>query len=91
MENKLSDIISESCGIRCNLETIDGQMTFFSHLIQDIERYKDGMSAMLKAGELEKQLNAIYMLLLYELRNIEEANEKIMKLSEKEEGDNNGK
>ena len=73
----LYSIEDESLGISTSLETIDGGLSFFANTIRDIEENRDGMATLLKAGELEKQLNAIYTLLLYELRNIEESNKSI--------------
>lgn len=77
MENKLNNIVSETCGISASLEAIDGQMTFFSHLIDNCERYKDLMALKLQHGELQKQLNAIYTLFNYELERLKEYNERI--------------
>lgn len=81
MNKEINNIINETCGIGASLETIDGQMTFFSHLIEDCKQYPDGMSALLKIGEVQKQPEAIYMLFHYELKRINKYNEGISKLA----------
>lgn len=80
-EQKLREINNETSGIALSLEVMDGQMTFFSHLIQDCEEHPEGMASMLKVGELEKQLNAIYYLFHSQLKEIEKYKNEISKLS----------
>lgn len=87
MKNNLMDIngnkiMDEACAIDTLLKRLDGQMTFFSHLIEDVEKNKEGMSKKIMHGRLEKQLNAIYALFLYELENIKESNDNIYEISE---------
>ena len=79
----LNEIHNEATGILCNLETIEGQMSFFSYLIQDVRDYKDTMSSLLKIGELEKQLDAIYTLFHYQLKEIEKSRKEILMLLER--------
>jgi len=78
-----NDIHNEAMGIMCNLETIDGQMTFFSHLIQDIKQYRESAASLLKVGELEKQLDAIYTLFYYQLKEIKKSRKEIHLLLER--------
>jgi len=78
----LDDIYWEVAGISNSLNALNGQMNFFNKLIEDVEQYKDGMAMMLRSGDLEKQMDAIYTLFYYELNNIEKSQKKIKKLLE---------
>lgn len=84
LKTDVMEINDSTNGIGLGLEVIDGQMTFFSHLIQNIEQYKNGTASMLMHGELEKQLNAIYYLFHNQLEEIRKHNEEIRNLSEGE-------
>lgn len=81
MEKNLMEINDETCGIAAKLENIDGQMTFFDHLIQDCEQYPKISAIYLEYGEIQKQLNAIYTFFHYQLEEIKEYNNKINTLS----------
>lgn len=84
MKKNLIEINNETGGIAVNLNNLDGQMTFFSHLIQDCEQYPEISAQYMKHGKLQKQLNAIYYLFHYQLEEIKKYNEKIHKLSSME-------
>jgi len=81
MKKNLMEINDETSGISVNLENLDGQMTFFSHLIHDCEQYPEIATNYLKHGEIQKQLSAIYNLFHYQLQEIKEYNNKINNLS----------
>jgi|GEM_PF-4419810 len=84
MKKNLMEINDETGGIVVNLENLDGQMIFFSHLIQDCEQYPEIAANYLKHGEIQKQLNAIYNLFHHQLQEIRECNDKIDNLSNTE-------
>lgn len=81
MNKILLNINDETGGIAACLENLEGQMTFFSHLIQDCEKYPEIAAAFLEHGEIQKQLNAVYFLFNHQLREIEECNNKINNFS----------
>ncbi|MFB4472727.1 hypothetical protein ACDI16_07240 [Oceanobacillus caeni] len=84
MENKLGKINDNANNTLNNLDILDGQMAFFGHLIEDMNQYPEVSAHMVKHGEVQKQLNAIFNLFHYQLEEIAEYQETISKLSTRE-------
>lgn len=70
MQELKNNISNESTGISEALETIDGQMTFFSHLIDEMEQYPDITAKFMQHGKVQNQLNAIYYLIHTKIEQI---------------------
>jgi len=82
MEKRLNKILDESLSISSSLIPIEGQMIFFSRIIDNCMNYKEGMSYYVRLGHLEKKLDAIYSLLHYEIKKIKKYNQKIAQLAD---------
>lgn len=75
---KINDLAGD---ISAALETIYGQMDFFSKLITDMENHPDVSALYVKYGLIQRNLYAVYHLLNYELKKIDEAKKDISKLT----------
>lgn len=84
MKVKLNEINEETGNITNSLETLDGQMSFFSELIVDMENHPEGSALMVKHGKVQRKLFAIYTLFNNQLQQIREGNKNIEELSDQE-------
>lgn len=90
MQKKLIAINDNANMIDVSLNSIEGQMTFFGHLIGDMEKYPDGMALEVKHGITQKQLQAVYTLLNHQLQEIKKYQKGIAEISEESAKVNNG-
>jgi len=82
MEKRLNQILDESLSISSSLRSIEGQMIFFSRVVDDCINYRKGISYYVQLGCFEKKLDAIYTLIHYEIKRIRKCNQKIAKLAD---------